>query len=175
MIELDLTDLIKWEGEIANFPQHATPAAEGAMGATVLFLHGKLPPYPGPAPRGTAAKHWTAKQRRFFFAALRKGQIKVPDARTGTLGRSFTTQVTAADGEVRGELGTNLSYAPWVVGPSHPGETIRGRQMYQARIHENRWWQLGAVFDANKDEAGRIFADEFYNRFIGAVVAEQTV
>lgn len=168
--ELDLTDLTKWQADLERFPAQAQTAAEGAMEVTLLFLHGKLPPYPPQPAPGQAAKHWTPKQRRFFFAALRKGQIKVPYKRTGELGRRFTTAVTVEPGAVVGELGTNLSYAPWVVGPAHPGETIRGRQMYQARIHEGRWWQLGNVLTNNKDEAVRVFAEEFGDRFMAEVL-----
>lgn len=166
------TDLELWQAAIERFPDQAQVAAEGAMGAAVRFLHGQLPPYPGPAPKGEAAKHWTDKQRRFFFAALRRGQIKVPYVRTGTLGRSFTERVTVEPGAVVGELGTNLSYAPWVVGPRYPGEQIGGRQRWQARIHAGRWWRLDNEFAQNYDAAWGVFADEFFSRFSAAVADE---
>lgn len=171
-IDVDLTDLIEFAADFDRFPAEGQAAAEQAMGVTVEFLHGKLPAYPEPPAPGQAAKFWTDKQRRFFFAALREGRIKVPYKRTDVLGGSFTTSVSTDGDAVVGELGTNTDYAPWVVGPGYPGEAIGGRQMWQARIHAGRWWQLDDVFAANKDAAVQVFADEFYARFMAAVTAE---
>jgi uncharacterized protein YbjQ (UPF0145 family) len=54
------------------------------------------------------------KQRRWFFAALRKGEIAVPyrrgqDARSEALGRSWT--VAAQNAGLTAIIGTNVSYA----------------------------------------------------------------
>jgi hypothetical protein len=158
----DLTALV------ASMPAVAMDAAEGAMTQTLLFLHGQLPGYPE-GPKEKVSQHWTPKQRAYFFWALRKGLIQVPYQRTGTLGRSFTTQVERGQDAVTGELGTNVAYAPWVVGPAYPGEDINGQTMYQARIHAGLWWSLGNEFDKTTPQAVEIFADEFFNRFMAGL------
>ncbi len=64
-----------------------------------------------------------------------------------------------------GQLGTNVPYAPWVVGPSYPGEEINGKQMYQARVHVERWWQLYDVVAKNIDGAWEEFETTFWPEF----------
>jgi hypothetical protein len=164
---LDLSDLDKFRELVNKMPAIALDAAEVAMDKTMVFLMSLIPPYPPPpagAP-GEAAKHWTDKQRRFFFWALKRGQIKVPYVRTGTLGQHFTTTVTRLADSIEGEWGTNDLKAPWVVGPDYPGEEINGQEMYQAHIHEGRWWQFEALFDANRDAAMNFFETEFFAEF----------
>lgn len=65
------------------------------------------------------------RQRRWFFAALRAGQISVPYQRTGILGRGW--RVTA---QGNGQIGVtnNIEYTKWVQ-----------VQSSQARIHQGRW------------------------------------
>lgn len=164
--EFDLKEL---RDLINAMPDAALKAGEAAMEKTLLYLHGQLPPYPPPPLPGNAAKFWTDKQRRFFFAAVKKGLIKVPYRRTGTLGRQFTTETRHVDDGIEGEIGTATPYAPWVVGPDYPGEVFAGKNngqpMYQARIHENRWWQFDEVIYKALPEAEKQFADEFFAEF----------
>jgi hypothetical protein len=109
-LELDGFDDL--EARVARLPEMALDSAEVAMGPALLFLHGQIPAYPAPAQPGQAAKYWTPRQRRWFFANLRQGLLQLPYRRTGTLGRSFTEE-TRRDGDiVEGEIGTNLNYAP---------------------------------------------------------------
>lgn len=54
----------------------------------------------------------SAKQRRFFFAALRSGQITVPYQRTGDLGRGWRYQPGGRGGEVT----NGVPYAAMVMG-----------------------------------------------------------
>ncbi len=172
--ELTLPSFEAFQQLLARMPAIALEAAGAAMDKTMAFLMSTLPPYPPPpagAP-GEAAKHWTDKQRRFFFAALKSGQIKVPYVRTGLLGQSFTTEVRRGADMVEGEWGTNDLKAPWVVGPDYPGESIHGQTMYQAQIHEGRWWQFEQQFDANREAAldffDRAFFEEFWTRLKAA-------
>jgi hypothetical protein len=61
------------------------------------------------------------KQRRFFFAALRDGRIRVPyvrgmDPRSEALGQAWATQVEAGPEAITGLLGNNSSYFEVVQG-----------------------------------------------------------
>jgi len=135
-------------------------AAKHGMTEALLFLHSKLPEYPDPPKQGEASKHWTDKQRRYFFWALGQGIIKAKYRRTGTLGRKFTTGVRVRHGTVFGEIGTDLPYAPWVVGPDEKEAiTFGGVRMYQAPIHAGRWWKFHQVIEDNLDDAYQTFID----------------
>lgn len=165
---LELNGFDDLQSLIDKLPALALDAAEVAMGQTLLFLHGKIPPYPGPvsfAP-GIVAATWTPKQRRFFFAMLAKGRIKLPYRRTGKLGQSFTEKVTRSADDVVGEIGTNDLKAPWVVGPKYPGREIRGQAMYQARIHAGRWWEFEEVMAEAGPEGYGVFEDAFRAEFL---------
>jgi hypothetical protein len=79
----------------------------------LYIIHQNLPPYP----------------------PVREGQKYV---RTGTLGRSITTEVEAQGTTFIGRIGTAINYAPYVIGDDSQ----------QAWMHAGRWWQLS-------QEAGR--------------------
>jgi hypothetical protein len=119
----------------------ALDAAEPAMLGAVVELHGKLPQYADPVP-GSGYK------------------------RTETLGRKFTEQVERSEDAIMGEIGTNVPYAPWVMGASFPGEEIGGRIKYQAKVHQKRWWQFETVIDANVDGAWIEFENLFWPEFV---------
>ena len=125
---------------IELLPELALDAAQPAMVDALIFLHGELPEYP-PAIPGSSYK------------------------RTGTLGRSFTESVTPESGAVIGELGTNLAYAPWVVGEDFPGKMHGGRQKYQAQVHVDRWWQFEDVVNASEEGAWDEFEQKFWPEF----------
>jgi hypothetical protein len=150
---------------IARMPSVALDAAEGAMSQTLLFLHGQIPPYPGPAPKGETVKNMTPKARAWFFWVLKTGKLRLPYTRTGLLGQSFTTEVSRGADNVTGEIGTNVAYAPWVVGPKFPGREIHGQQMYQAKIHQGNWWDFEAEMDKARPQAADVFGQEWFSRF----------
>lgn len=143
-------------------------AAKAGMTKALLLLHGKIPQYPPPpsaADAERATSQWTDKQRRYFFWALRAGVINVPYRRTGTLGRQVTTDVRTEGADVYGVIGIATPYAPWVVGPDRSEAiTLGGVEMFQAPIHQGRWWQFGRIVEANMDEA--------YAEFVRAAWAE---
>lgn len=160
---------------IERLPEVALNTADPAMNQALLFLHGQIPEYPEIPGPGAPSPLRTRKQVRWFFASVKKGQIPgwkwIEDEngqghpeghyrRTGTLGRKITTSVSPIENGVVGEIGTNVPYAGWVIGPAFPGEDIRGQAMYQARIHENRWFRLGDVISENIDAAWDIFSQE---------------
>ena len=157
---IDTRDFDALAADIARYPDAAQQAGKIAMDATMLYLHGQIPGYPSPPAPGSFA-FVSDRQRRYFFAALREGRIQIPYRRTGTLGRSITTDVDVSGDEIVGEIGTGLDYAPWAVGPDYPG--IDGQ--YQAHIHEGRWWQFDEVMADNLPDAERLFIDTFFDEF----------
>jgi hypothetical protein len=166
---------------VRKYPRFAIETAAPAMEQTTLYLLGRLPDYPQPpTARPDGVSFMSDKQRAWFFAAVKRGEVKgwrwtegrpekFASARTNNLGRKFTEKVTATDESVLGQLGTNVPYAPWVVGPAYPGEAINGKTMYQARIHQDRWWQFYDVMDKNMEAAWQVFEKYFWPEFLKRV------
>ncbi len=140
MPEFEFKGIEELQKLINSLPELALEAAEPAMQDTMIFLHGQLPEYPPPIPDSTYD-------------------------RTGTLGRRFTENVNVQQAAVIGELGTNLNYAPWVVGDDFPGSEINGVMKYQAKVHQGRWWQFNDVINENIDKAWEEFTDKFLPEF----------
>jgi hypothetical protein len=114
------------------------------MEASLLDLHDDLTDYPPPSSGKTRFK--TARQRRYFFWALRTGVIQVPYVRTGKLGQSWTWKITTTGSGLRGEDGTNIPHAHWVQ-----------REESQARIHRGNWLTDMGALDKNREQIGRRF------------------
>ena len=74
------------------------------------------------------SKFKSLRQQRYVMALASKG--KLPYRRTGTLGKSFTHSLPTllSTGIVQVTVGTNLSYAPFVVG-----------QSTQSHYHQGNW------------------------------------
>jgi hypothetical protein len=185
MPDFEYTSSHELQDLIGALPVLALQAAEPAMTQMTDFMHGRIPEYPEPPdgqpmlPDGASFLR-TPAQKAWFFASVKSGQLpgwawkdnqpeKTGSARTGTLGRRWTEQVTKTDQAVTGEVGTNLNYAPWVVGPSEPGEEINGKLMYQARIHVDRWWQFWNVMAENVEAGWAAFDEAFWPVFLELV------
>jgi hypothetical protein len=189
--DIDLSDFDALGRILARLGDLAFDAAETAMDKTVLYLLSQIPEYPPVvAAGGDWLKKSTPKARSWFFWAVKKGKVPgwkwVEDEagghaegqypRSGQLGRSFTTQVTREQDSIIGQIGTNQVYAPWVVGPDHPGRqfTYGGhtQTMYQASIHKGRWWQFERVIEQALPAAQEEFETVFYEEL--ARLAEQS-
>jgi len=128
-----------------------------AMHGAVALIHDRVKVYPEPPEPGDWPGFVSDKQRRWFFWALRSGQIQVPYRRSGLLGQSWRPYVEGAGMATKGIVDTNLRYAPYV--------QSRGEQ---ARIHQGRWGTIQTVVEQNGDEAARVFADEVEQAMKGA-------
>ena len=115
----------------------ALRAGVPAMTEALLYLHGRIPEYADPIVG--------SRYRRSL-----------------TLGRRWTEQVELLDDAVVGQIGTNVAYAPWVVGPDHPGADFGGTTKYQAKVHKGRWWQFESVMEANVDGAWAEFEAAYW-------------
>ena len=99
-----------------------------AMQKSVLFLQSKVAVYPPPPP--------SSGYRR-----------------TGTLGRSITSEIKGIGGEIRGIVGTAIPYAPYVLSTAK-----------QAAIHKGRWKRMA---QHAKEQKGKI--EEFFAKAAEAI------
>ncbi len=125
-------------------------AMQVTMDGACRLLTKELKAYPKPyaKPKGEAAKHWTDKQRRWFWWAFKggkntRGQFKgalaslsgrtggfltLPYKRTMSLSKGWTHHVRNTGGGFVGEIGNIRPYVKFVQwGPD------------QAWIHQGRW------------------------------------
>ena len=101
------------------------------MNQSVLHLHNKVAAYPsGNQHRPQPFK--TDKSRRYFFAALKRGEIEVPYRRgqspmSETLGKKWTRRINQSD--LSFIIGNNVSYGLYVQDRDN-----------QAHIHKKIGW-----------------------------------
>lgn len=120
---------------MARYPEKLSAALKVTLDAAMLTLWEKVPPYPAP-PEGSTY------------------------VRTGTLGRSLGSgqdggkggaepdifDVKKFGGKWEGHFGTNLDYAPYVIGD----DTQAGQNSH--------WWIIGAVAERAVEKIDRLFA-----------------
>lgn len=100
--------------------------------------------YPGP-PTGFKMQFKSAKQRRFFFSALRSGAIHVPYVRTGAEGRGWLVRLQPGGETFTAQLYNNIPYKKYVQGYANE----------QARIHRGRWSSQEQIEKATAEAAPR--------------------
>lgn len=120
--------LEKLDKKLKRIKRDVRPELEAATDEALGYVHSTVPGYPPPPPLSTYR-------------------------RTGTLGRSITTEVKSIGRQVVGAIGTNLVYSPWVISKE---ELLDGRGP-QAEVHEGRWWTLQGVVERAKDEVINIY------------------
>ena len=126
-MNIDVRGLDELKARFDGLAKGMSGALEDAAGEAVLHVHSQVPPYPAPPPNSTYR-------------------------RTGTLGRSITTDVRALGSKHVGVIGTATVYAPWVISEKRVG--TRGPQ---AGMHAGRWWTLHGVVRGAHDEIMRIY------------------
>lgn len=128
-IVLDDRELRQFRAALGEqaFGAAATEELRAATVESLTFAERFLAKSP-PRPVSFRAKFVSAKQRRWFFWALRSGAIQVPYRRTGTLGRRWRHLITPAGGGIRGTLTNRTPYAEFVQD-----------EKKQARVHAGRW------------------------------------
>ena len=118
-ITLQLVGLDKLQTALAKLPtevETSFAAAGKEAGESVILdtvgLRRYPPPYHAPRP------FQSDKQRRYFFAALRDGQIEVPYRRGGSPGseRYGTQFYVQPRGALTTAVGNRASYAVWLAG-----------------------------------------------------------
>ena len=97
------------------------------MVASLALLHGRLATYPTPLTNSSYR-------------------------RTGTLGRSWTTAISAISDGIRGEVGNNVGYAPYVQGGA-------ATEPNQAWMHAGRWQTDVQVMQQSEAQIRALFED----------------
>lgn len=150
---------------VEKLPRLTMETAEASMEWVLDELVSEMPDRP---PKSTAKAQWpgfaTDRQRRWFFWALKSGELAKQAASTKSIATGWETEAKATSEGVIGILANTRPYAPWVIGPSYPGVVYPGlsggRAMYQAKIHAGRWFQLGKYMQDKSDEVwDRVFED----------------
>jgi len=195
--QLQITGLDELEQALAQVEAQMPQILTAAMDETLRYLDQNLPPYPA-GNAGELPKIYTrqpekrgfksAKQRRYFFWAVREGiielhsgayqskfksrkqqgyffwalasgKIAIPYRRTGKLQQEITTASTVSGNEVIGRIGTNIAYGPYVIGDD----------TQQAPIHQGRWWQLATEVEKNLPDAARVLEETAWREIRKAI------
>lgn len=126
-IRIDYSDIAEAAQKVKGGMATLTQEMRRAVDESLAFAQNFVAKYP---PRSSSKRmvFKSDKQRRWFFWALRSGQIDVPYRRTGTLGKSWTTDVRVTSENIRGVLGNVRPYAPYVQDEER-----------QAQMHKGHW------------------------------------
>jgi hypothetical protein len=138
---------------------------KASLKAAGLYLKGRVAVYPAQtrptreSVYGSSFK--TEKQRRFFFAALKKGEIDVPYRRgassgSETFGRRWTVGTT--NNGLRVMVGNNASYGPLLMDEE--------KQSLYARAVG--WRTVQAIMKEERDKVTEIVADGLQRAIRGA-------
>jgi hypothetical protein len=129
----------------------------GAVTAAALHVKGQAAIYPEVKRLTRASVYGSTfksdKQRRYFFAALRKGEIEVPYRRgespkSETFGRRWT--IATSNAGLTAEIGNNASYGPRLMDS--------GRQSLYAKAV--CWRTVEDVLDAETETVTRLITYE---------------
>lgn len=136
MADIEIHGLDELMKRMAAFPEKMAEVTRATMEAAILAVWGEVPPYPAPPENSTYD-------------------------RTGTLGRTLGSGSGGGKGSnqpsiyevheigsagFEGRFGTNLDYAPFVIGD----ET-------QAGIHQGRWWVMKDLATKAHDKVVGLF------------------
>jgi len=125
---IEIRGLKELQARMAKYPQKLEQELKRGMDASLLVLHEKVPPYPPPPADSTYRR--TGTLGRSLGASLGGGKSGKPAI--------YETKKISSGYE--GRFGTNVEYAPYVIGENT-----------QARVHRGRWWTLKKVAqDASK-------------------------
>ena len=91
------------------------------------------------------------QQQRAFFAMFKAGELVVPYVRSGRLGASWTNDVQLLPQGVGAVVGTNVPYAPEVLGDE---------ETQQADYHKGTWTPINKSVDAMRSDLFQIFVNE---------------
>jgi hypothetical protein len=122
-----------------------------ALGGAADIIRADIKTYPGRQSSGP--QQWKSdRQRRWFFAALRRGEIQVPYRRQGTLGRSWTREIDRS--KPAAIIGTHVKYAPYVQDANR-----------QAPMHARNAWTTAQDVVQKKSRAVVRFLEQALSRW----------
>lgn len=126
-----LDEIIK---RMKAYPDQLTKSVRVTMQAVLLSLWESVPPYPPPPEESTYDR--TGTLGRTLGSGMEGGQGGQPDV--------FTIRELGSAWEAH--FGTNLDYAPYVIGDE-----------VQAEVHQGRWWTIRAVAEKASEKIDKLF------------------
>ena len=129
--EKGIDELIK---RMDKYPEKVHALMDVAMRATLLTTHENVMPYPAAKPDSTYRRTGTL------------GRTLGSDTLGGVVGAPEIFEVRSMGSNFEGHFGTNLEYAPYVIGDTT-----------QAKIHQGRWWTLSKVVEKAMPKIERIW------------------
>lgn len=177
MTEITVTGLDELRRKFHQFPDVFRRALVQTMVATLEAIWGSVPSYPPVATMlkvkrgsklhsagsrrvtGQRGMYWASSYRRTYQLGRslgvdeKGGKISPPDV--------YTVKEYQASGMMEAEFGTNLEYAPYVIG-----------DYTQAWVHRGRWWTMRKVADRAVPKIRKIFQnmlDELARHFAGGI------
>lgn len=119
---VEVTGMKELISRMQQFPQKLNVAMKAGMDASLSVLWENVPPYPPPPETSTYRR--TGTLGRTLGSNFSGGKSGKPEIyQTKKLGDGY-----------QGRFGTNLNYAPHVIGEGT-----------QSRVHRGRWWTLKTV------------------------------
>jgi hypothetical protein len=136
-----MSDVIEFRGldelikRMQKYPDELRKKTRTAMTAAILALWENVPPYPSPPEDSTYER--TGTLGRTLGGGMEGGNSGQPEV--------FTIRELGA-GNLEGHFGSNLDYAPFVVGDE-----------VQAEQHKGRWWTMKTIADKAMGKIDDIF------------------
>jgi hypothetical protein len=151
----------------ANRPGRTNPATGKPMG---FYERGQGWWYPimrratlGTKPKKSAGSMLSTRARKLFGEPGGLGMLGVAGYKlrreSEMLGRSWTTQVTQTENAIAGEVGTRVSYAPWLVDDEKQAR----------RMQAIGWVTVGTTMSAEEEAIYAIFeaaVEDVLNKFV---------
>lgn len=145
---------LEYKIDLGNVPLLAARLSAGQVAglkAAGLYVKGVASQYPRVRRLKVNTKLWTVRQRKFFFAALKRGELRVPYTR-GSDPRSQRAGPRWASDDSRAEagqvvVGNNATYARYLYSKSD-----------QAWYHRGNWRDIEQIGRQVGPQARRIIA-----------------
>jgi hypothetical protein len=122
-------------GKMTAYPQELVKTMAVGMSASLNIFWENVPPYPAARPESTYDRTGTL------------GKSLGSDQSGGATGNpSIYSIKQLGGGNFEGTFGTNLEYAPYVIGDTT-----------QAEVHKGRWWQMQTIAAKSTDKITQLW------------------
>lgn len=132
---IEVRGLQEIQQRMRAYPAKLSAAIKTTLGAALLALWENVPPYP-PEPENS-----TYTRRVLLGKSLGSSE---GGGKAGSQPDIFEVKQLGAEWE--GHFGTNLEYAPYVIGDDT-----------QAEVHQGRWWTIKVIAERANEKIQKLF------------------